>query len=172
MSAIGPATDDSPADGAGEADGAGDPGRELLVMRLGEAHFGLWIDEVLEIAATPPISKLPLAVPEVAGVTGIRGDVVPVLDLGVRLLGEPAARPGRLVLLRHRESDSIVALLVDAVETMESVQPGEVGEAPREAAAALPAGMIEGIVARPDRVITILRSGGVAAPPAASTEEE
>ncbi|NIP79687.1 MAG: hypothetical protein GWM90_10915, partial [Gemmatimonadetes bacterium] len=116
-----------------EADDTGTEGRGLLTLRLGDARFGLWIDEVLEVARTPPISRLPLPVPEVAGVSALRGDVVPVLDLGIRLLGAPAARPGRLVLVRHAGSDTIVGLLVDDLAALLSVTEAEIQPAPEAA---------------------------------------
>lgn len=149
-----------------------DPGRSLLVFRVGESRYGVWLDEVLEILRTPPISKLPLSRAEVAGVTGIRGEVIPVLDLGVRLLGSPCARPGRLVLVRHIESDSLVALLVDAVETLLAVREDEdVEAAPPEAEAELPEAMVIGVVTGEDGAIAILHMGVAAAPPAGATEE-
>jgi purine-binding chemotaxis protein CheW len=161
------------ADGRLEEDRAADePGRDLLVLRIGGARFGVWIDEVLEIVQTPPISRLPLGREEVAGVTSVRGDVLPVLDLGVRLLDSPSQRPGRLILVRHYESDSLVAMLVDGVDTLMGVRDDDVDEAPAEALVDLPEDMVTGVVADEGGVITILHIGGVAAPPDGATEEE
>jgi purine-binding chemotaxis protein CheW len=147
------------------------PARDLLVLRLGEARFGLWIDEVLEIVRTPPISRLPLSSAEVPGVTSVRGDVIPVLDLGVRLLGAPAARPGRLVLVRHEPSGSLVGLLVDGVDALTPVADQEVRPAPAAAEAALAADLMTGVVARDEGVVTVLDLSRAAAPPAPSTDE-
>lgn len=142
------------------------PRRGLLVLRLGDVRFGLWVDEALEVVRTPPISQLPLPQLEVAGVTSVRGDVVPVLDLGRRLLDAPAARPGRLVLVRHEESGSIVGLLVDAVDTLLGVAEDAVREPPADAS--LPREMVAGIVAHDDGVVTILHLGHAVAPPEAT----
>ncbi len=139
--------------------------RQLLVLRLGEARFGLWIEEVLEVVRTPPVSRLPLPTEEVPGVTSVRGDVVPVLDLGVRLLGSPAARPGRLVLVRHEESGSVVGLLVDAAEALLQLREGEVMPPPPAAEAKLPAELMAGVVMGDDAVVTVLQLARAAAPP-------
>ena len=157
----------------GDAPGgrAADPGRGLLTFTLGATTFGLWVDEVLEIVRTPPVTKLPLAAPEVAGVTSVRGVVVPVLDLGQRLLGTPAVRPGRLVLVRHRESDAMVGLLVDGMGTLLGVREEELRSAPPEAEAELPPGYVTGVVDAEGRVVTVLHLGEVAAPPRTSTED-
>jgi purine-binding chemotaxis protein CheW len=145
--------------------------RELLVVRLGEARFGLWLAEVLEIVRTPPISRLPLASPEVPGVSSVRGEVIPVLDLGVRLLGVPAARPGRLVLVRHVGSGSLVGLLVDAAEGLASVGEHDLRPPPAAAEAGLAADLMMGVVARDEGVVTVLNLGSAAAPPAPSTDQ-
>lgn len=146
--------------------------RGVLALRLGEARFGVWIDEILEVVRTPPITRLPLSAADVAGVTSIRGDVVPVLDLGERLLGEPAARPGRLVLVRHEASGGLVALLVDDVETLVRVGPDALEDAPEEAeAAGLAARFVTGVVDGRDGVVTVLHLGEAAAPPEEGTED-
>lgn len=147
------------------------PGRELLVLRLGPVRFGVWIDEVLEIVRTPPISRLPLSHPEVVGVTSVRGDVLPVLDLGARLLGAPAARPGHLVLIRHEASGSLVGLLVDDAEIMVDVRDDEIQAPPASAEARLPAELVTGVVSRDDGVVTVLHIGRAAAPPVPATDE-
>lgn len=146
--------------------------RGLLSLCLGEARFGLWVDEVLEVVRTPPISRLPLPQREVAGVTSVRGGVIPVLDLGVRLLGEPAKRPGRLVLVRHLETDTIVGLLVDDVKTLVTPGEDEISEPPRAAEATLPPELMTGVVTSDDGVVTILHLGRAAAPPEADPNED
>lgn len=148
-----------------------DPGRGLLTLRLGRARFGMWVDEVLEILRTPPITRLPLSAPEVAGVTSVRGVVVPVLDLGQRLLGTPAQRPGRLVLVRHKDSGAMVGVLVDGVGTLLGVRGDEVRPPPPAAEADLPPGMVTGVVAAPEGLVTVLHIGEAAAPPTTGTED-
>jgi purine-binding chemotaxis protein CheW len=145
--------------------------RDLLVLRLGDARFGLWVDEVLEIVETPPISRLPLTSAEVPGVTSVRGEVIPVLDLGVRLMDAKAARPGRLVIVRHEASGSLVAMLVDDAETLITVDPAALRDPPPAAESSLPAGFVTGVVAHNDMVVTVLHIGFAAAPPQLSTHE-
>jgi purine-binding chemotaxis protein CheW len=147
------------------------PGRELLVLQLGKARFGAWVDEVLEIVRTPPISRLPLSHPEVLGVTSVRGDVLPVLDLGVRLLGVPATLPGRLVVVRHHDSGTIVGLLVDGAQSLLDVREEELRKPPTAAADRLPAELVTGVVSRDEGVVTVLHMGRAAAPPVPAKDE-
>jgi purine-binding chemotaxis protein CheW len=146
--------------------------RGLLALRLGDARFGLWVDEVLEVVRTPPISRLPLPQPELAGVTSVRGEVVPVLDLGLRLLGTAARRPGRMVLVRHEPTQAMVGLLVDDVETLVTPMADEIRPPPKAAEAALPPELVTGVLAHDDGVVTILHLGRAAAPPEADSSED
>lgn len=160
-------TDADPPDAAPDV-----PGRGLLTFRLGDARFGLWIDEVMEVVRTPPITRLPLPVAELAGVCAVRGDVLPVLDLGVRLLGTAAARPGRLLLVHHEGSDAMVALLVDALDTLLTVREDELREPPDAAGPRLAEELAPGVLVRDDVVVTVLDLERVAAPPSNDTEEK
>lgn len=167
-----PGREERPAEAQAERPAATEASRGLLALCLGDARFGLWVDEVLEIVRTPPISRLPLPPPELAGVTSVRGEVVPVLDLGRRLLGRPARRPGRLVLVRHEETDTIVGLLVDDVETLVRVTKDEIRKPPRATESTLPPDLVTGVVAHDDGVVTILHLGRAAAPPEPDSNED
>ncbi len=161
---------------AGAGERAGDladpaPTRDLLVVGLGSARFGIWADEVLEIVVTPPISRLPVSSPEVAGVTHVRGDIVPVLDLGLRLLGVSARRPGRLVLARNSETGTTVGLLVDGARTLLQVPAGEIDPPPRPSDSGLPAGVAIGLVPDDEGAVTVLHLGRATAPPEPTNQE-
>jgi chemotaxis signal transduction protein len=158
---------------AAEDDGEGETEEErgLLTVWLGDARYGLWVDEILEVVRTPPISRLPLATATVPGVTSVRGDLVPVLDLGVRALGTEARRPGRLILVRHEESETIVGLLVDGVDTLIGVRASEIRATP-EAAPTDAEALATGVVSDDQGVVTILHLGRAAAPPEPETAEE
>lgn len=147
------------------------PGRELLVVELAGARFGLWADEVLEIVETPPVSRLPVSSPDVAGVTHVRGDIVPVVDLGLRLLDTPARRPGRLVLARNGETGTIVGLLVDRASSLLTVSPDDLRPPPRPADSGLERGWATALVPAEEGAVTVLHLGRATAPPEPTTEE-
>ena len=56
------------------------------------ATYGIVIQEVREIVEPRPLTRIFRAPTAVAGVTSLRGEILPVLDLGV-LLGVASARP-------------------------------------------------------------------------------
>src|SRR5437764_218583 len=63
--------------------------REILVFEVDGRRYGLPASEVRELLRAVAIVPLPLAGPAVEGVVNLRGRVVPVFDLRVRL-GLPA----------------------------------------------------------------------------------
>ncbi len=83
-------------------------GHELhLVLRVHRQNVALPTSCVREILMLPPVTRLVGAPPNVRGVIDVRGDVVPVLDLRVRLGHVTAPEETRRLveLLRAREAD-------------------------------------------------------------------
>ena len=84
-----------------------------LIVTAGARHCALPLESVLETMRVLKAERIPGAPAFVLGVSIIRGEAVPVVDLAA-LLGEPAsAQTTRLVLLRI--DDHRVALVVDTV---------------------------------------------------------
>lgn len=72
-----------------------------LLVGLAEERYALAVEDVLEVAYTPGPSPLPGAPPAVLGLQNIRGDVVPLLDLGVLLGGGASQARGAIVMVEH-----------------------------------------------------------------------
>lgn len=129
----------------------------IVAVRLGAAEFGLPIERVREVLAPPPITRVPFVPTAICGVTSVRGTILPVLDLGLRLLGSEAARPGRLVVVGAGEGAGPVGLLVDAVTGLVEAPAEAIQAPPLEAEATLPVGFILGVVAaEAGRLVTLL----------------
>lgn len=132
-------------------------GGTVVTVRLGEAEFAIPVGQVREVLRPPPLARIPLAPPAVRGLVAVRGELIPVLDLGVRLGAAAAHLPGRLVVAAVRETDAPVALLVDAVGGMVEIEAPAVSAPPPEVEASLPAGCAEGVFApSPGRLVTLL----------------
>lgn len=147
----------------------GDPGRVLAISAAG-AEFGLPVDQVQEIVRIPPITRLPFPPPAVRGVASVRGEVVTVLDLGLRLLGRSSPDERRLVVVRDGRTGEKVGLLVDEVAGL--VHDDEEAEAPPEAIASLPDGWIAKLITPDaDRVVAVLDLDAVLAITSSDAEE-
>ena len=134
------------------------PGRDaVLAVLVDGAEYGLPVAAVGEVLRVPRITRVPLTTPEIRGVVSIRGDVVTVVDMGVRVRGEPVdetAAAARLVTVSAGEP---LALLVDGVVGLLDLRGLAVEAPPEEAEAALPAGLVRGIVEGEDgRMVALL----------------
>jgi purine-binding chemotaxis protein CheW len=100
---------------ARRASGRG-PVREFLTFVLGSDVFGVELARVKEILSPPPITKVPRAPAAVVGVCSVRGLLVTVVDLRIRMKLDvrPDTRRTR-ILLAVAASGEAVGLWVDEV---------------------------------------------------------
>lgn len=97
---------------------------EHVAVTVGEQTFGVPIARVRDVFVPGRITRVPGAPKEIAGVLNLRGRIVTVMDMRVRLgLSEGATCSAMAVGITYR--DESYALLVDAV--------GEVLKVPEEA---------------------------------------
>jgi purine-binding chemotaxis protein CheW len=92
---------------------------------IGNEHYALPVDRVLEVAELGDLAPVPGSPAEVMGVCNLRGQVLPVMDLA-RVLGLPQGEPGRIVVAELAERRA--GLAVDAV-----IDVGELPDASEQA---------------------------------------
>src|SRR6478736_3451685 len=106
---------------------ATDPAREaeFVAFRAGSLEFCINIMSVREIRGWTPATAIPRAPSYIRGVINLRGVVLPIVDLGVRL-GLPGTEPtARHVIIVAQVGERAAGLLVDSVSdiTMDNVLP-------------------------------------------------
>jgi purine-binding chemotaxis protein CheW len=104
-------------------------GRTVLVFYLADERYAFPLEVVREVSRVGHITPLPGLPAAVLGATGLRGQVLPVLDLR-RLLGlpeGPLTPESRLLIVQHE--DVTAAMLADRVEDI-AVLPVEAWQAP------------------------------------------
>ncbi|HEV8215732.1 MAG TPA: chemotaxis protein CheW [Gemmatimonadaceae bacterium] len=90
------------------------PTTPALLFRSGDAVYGVDSTQIQEIIPILRVTRLPGAPPFVRGLINVRGTIVTLIDLGLRL--EPSRAPivdGSVLLARFR--DRTVGLVVDEV---------------------------------------------------------
>ena len=90
------------------------PEVELLSFRLGEEEYSVDIMSVREIRGWTRATPLPHAPAYVRGVINLRGTVLPVVDLSVRLGMAPVKGDARNVIIVVQMGAQTAGLLVDA----------------------------------------------------------
>ncbi|MDF1620548.1 chemotaxis protein CheW [Pseudothioclava nitratireducens] len=104
---------------------------ELLSFRLAEEEYSVDIMSVREIRGWTRATPLPHAPPYVRGVINLRGTVLPVVDLSVRLGMAPVEGDARNVIIVVQVGNQTAGLLVDAVSDILALPNSEL-QAPPE----------------------------------------
>lgn len=122
---------------------------QYLTFLLRDECFGLGIETVREIIEYGHLTAVPLMPDFVKGVINLRGDIVPVIDLSIRL--------GRNALAVHNRSciiileilfegqQVVIGAAVDSVNEVIDIVPSQI-EAPPSFGARLKAQFIQGVV--------------------------
>lgn len=90
--------------------------RQMLTFRLGSSPYAVPIERVREIVRVSSITPMPRVPRWLRGVLPLRGEMVEVVDLRLRLgmPGAPLSRTTRIIVL-HGDGSGASGLLVDGV---------------------------------------------------------
>lgn len=130
--------------------------KQYVLFRLRAEDYGLPIDAVQSIIRYEAPTPVPRAPEGVDGVINLRGQVIPVIDLGLRLLGEPLEPQASSRIIVAESAVGPVGLAVDAASEVASIAAEEIREAPRAALDAVTSEAFEGVVTRGDRLVILL----------------
>lgn len=130
-------------------------GTQWIVARLGDAEYVIRSAQIAQIEMIERITAVPNAPDFVRGVAYLRGEVVPIVDLRVRL-GLPAVEMGlatRVIVVDV--AGRRVGLLVDQAREVIYAEESEILPPP-EATTAAGTRAIEGIIAVGERLLLVL----------------
>lgn len=133
--------------------------KQYLTFNIGNEHYGLELSQTREIIEYTGITEVPLMPSFLRGVINLRGDVVPVIDLAVRLGRKPIQVQKRtciiVVELESNEQNHVLGLLADAVSEVIEMKEEHIEDAP-SFGANIRADFIQGIAKRDDEFIVLL----------------
>jgi purine-binding chemotaxis protein CheW len=99
----------------------GNKGNQLLSVRVGDQEFAMSIMAIREIRGWIASTPLPHAPSYIKGMINLRGTVLAIIDLAVRL-GLPSREPtAASVVVVVEQGDRVVGLVVDAVSDIITV---------------------------------------------------
>ena len=129
--------------------------RELISFRVGAQEFCVDIMTIREIRGWTKTTALPRSPAYIRGVVNLRGAVLPIVDLSLRL-GFAAAEPSaRHVIIVAQIGSQIVGLLVDEVSDIITVAPSDIQPTP-DVASELVKLFVQGILAIDGRMISLI----------------
>jgi chemotaxis signal transduction protein len=105
---------------------AGAAGTGMLAIRVANEPYALHLEQIGGLYADRSIVALPSALPSLLGVTGFRGQIIPVYDLAVLLGHARGAAPRWLVLVRCAQP---LALAFDQFESHFTAAPESISRA-------------------------------------------
>ena len=133
--------------------------RQYLTFQLSDEIFALDVSHVREILEFTTVTKVPKTPEYMRGVINLRGSVVPVLDMRLKFdmsMTEKTVNTCIIVVEVSFEGEtSIIGALVDSVEEVFELEPGQIEPAPK-IGVHLKTEFIKGMGKRDDRFIIIL----------------
>ncbi len=129
--------------------------RQLVVFELGDEFFGVDIANVDGIVKMQQITRVPHSPRFVEGVTNLRGEVLPVIDLHKRFdVGSRTdSKESRIINIAIGEMK--VGMIVDSVSEVLTIPESAIEETPRMVTS-VDSGFITGIAKIDDRLIILL----------------
>ena len=129
-------------------------GRPFLTFPIGGEEYGLDILRVQEIRSYEAPTRVAHAPPFVKGVVNLRGVIVPILDLRIRL-GQPSEYNGFTVVIVLNVAGRVVGIVVDSVSDVLELSASEIKPRP-EVPAAIDSRFMTGLGKLGERMLILL----------------
>lgn len=126
----------------------------LLCFNLGDEEYALSLFDIKEVIAAPDITAVPFTEGHVTGVMNLRGNVITVMSLAVKLgIKKPAHSDVSVVICDLKVTS--VGILVDGVSAVITPKPDEWSETPT-VGEKVKTDYIKGVIRRDSRLIPVL----------------
>ena len=129
--------------------------RELIAFRIADQEFCVDIMQVREIRGWTPATPLPRTPSFMKGVINLRGTIVPVIDLRLKLRLDNARYDAFTVMIVLNVEDRVVGIVVDSVSDVIPLSAEQIRPTP-EFGAAVDTRFISGIGTHDDRMLILL----------------
>ena len=137
-------------------------GGEFLTFRLGSEEYGIDILKVQEIRSYEPPTRIANAPAFIKGVVNLRGVIVPIVDLRLRLGGESVEYSALTVVIVLNVKGRVVGAVVDSVSDVLELAKDTIKPAP-DMASAVDASFITGIGSVGERLLILMDIEGLMA---------
>lgn len=99
---------------------------KYLTFELENEVFGIEIKNVTEIIGMQPITALPETPPHIKGIVNLRGSVIPVIDVRLKIQMEPKAYDDRTCIVVIDTQDIKAGLIVDKVAEVMKIEDADI----------------------------------------------
>ena len=126
--------------------------RQMLTFEVDSTPYAVPVERVREIVRIRPITPVPRVPEEVRGVISLRGEIVEVIDLRLRLALQPTdpVRSTRIIVV-HSENGKVAGILVDAVREVSRVSEDAIRPSTDS-----DTGSVEGLCVRGEEFVSLI----------------
>ncbi|MBL8516920.1 MAG: chemotaxis protein CheW [Betaproteobacteria bacterium] len=129
--------------------------RELLTFTIGEEEYCIDILKVQEIRGYDSVTRIANTPEFIKGVLNLRGNIVPIIDLRLKLgLGTPTYNETTVVIILNI-GDKVIGAVVDGVSDVITLDAAVIRPAP-EFGSALDTKYILGLAPHEDRMLILV----------------
>lgn len=128
---------------------------EYLSFTLGAEQYGVDILKVQEIRGYDQVTRVPDAPDYIKGVINLRGTIVPVIDLRLKLRLDDARYDAFTVMIVLNVEQRVVGIVVDSVSDVIELSSEQIRPTP-EFGAAVDTRFINGIGTQDERMLILL----------------
>lgn len=141
---------------AGADAASGRASGEFLTFRLGAEEYGIDILRVQEIRSYEPPTRIANAPQHILGVVNLRGVIVPVVDLRIKLGCERVEYNGLTVVIVLNVKGRVVGAVVDSVSDVLELPRDQIRSAPEMASGTVDTAFITGIASVGERMLILM----------------
>lgn len=123
--------------------------RKYLIFIADDLRIGVDAEYVVEILNNHTITPLPMMPSYIRGIFNMRGQIIPILDIRLKL-GKPSANEDLLIVISYNEIQ--VGILVDSVDQMVNIPDDSIMPMPSKS----PQHLVSGMCTLPDGEGTML----------------
>jgi purine-binding chemotaxis protein CheW len=138
---------------------AGSPAKQFLTFRIGGEEYGMDILKVQEIRSYEAPTRVAHSPSFVKGVVNLRGVIVPIMDMRIKL-GVEAQYNAFTVVIVMNIGNRILGMVVDSVSDVLELGDGQIRPAP-ELGAAIDSRHVTGLGKVGDRILILLDISGM-----------
>jgi purine-binding chemotaxis protein CheW len=128
---------------------------ELIAINVRGQEFCVNVKDVREIRGWTAEARIPNAPEYLRGMVNLRGVVLPIIDLGLRLGFAPSEPTPRHAILVAEVEGASVGLLVDAVSEIFKANDEEIQDVP-SAATDVARELVAGVISNDKRLISLI----------------
>ncbi len=139
------------------------PSKQFLTFRIGAEEYGIDILKVQEIRSYEAPTRIAHSPHFVKGVVNLRGVIVPIMDMRLRL-GNEATYNGFTVVIVLNIGNRVLGMVVDSVSDVLELPVDQIKAAP-EISAAIDARHVTGLGKIGDRILILIDIHGMVTSP-------